>query len=136
MADFVVLVSEIDGTYLHKDCLKDQSRVRLFSCLAFNVGWLPEDPKAGNDCASVVAAANAQYGKRGRPAEHTGWSVKEQHMYMRWQLDLFKNGRLRRQDIGGFAWKLPEKGKHGKPAPLPDDVVAFCRGDPDSRQRE
>ncbi|CAE7232731.1 unnamed protein product [Symbiodinium sp. CCMP2592] len=144
LADFVVLVSdshildwmsEIDPTYLHKDTLKDQSRVRLFSCLAFNVGWLPEDPKPGNDFTSVVAAAKAQYSKRGSPATFTGWSIKEQHMFMRWQLDLFKNGWLRRADVGGFAWKLPEKGKHGKPAELPAEVVDFCR-DPNSVSRE
>ncbi|CAE7811025.1 unnamed protein product [Symbiodinium sp. CCMP2592] len=141
LADFVVLSSDshildwlqdVDPTYLHKDCMKDQSRVRLFSCLAFNAGWLPEDPKPGNDCASVVAAANAQYAKRGKPAQHTGWSVKEQHMYMRWQFHLFKGGRIRRADLGGFAWKLPEKGKHGKPAPLPNEVVDFCRNPSDT----
>ena len=120
-------LQEIDNTYLHKDSLKDQSRLRLFSSLAFNMGWLPEDPKPGVNVESVNAAAAAQYEKRGRPTSHTGWSVKEQHMYMRWQLSLFKRGLLRRQEVGGFAWKLPEKGKHGKPAPLPDEVVEFSR---------
>ena len=56
-------------------------------------------------------------------------------MYMKWQFDLFKSGRLRRADLGGFAWKLPEKGKHGKPALLPDEVLDFCRN-PSTTERE
>ena len=73
----------IDPTWLHREQLKDQSRVRLFSVLAFNSGWLPEDSEVGNDLDATVTAGNAQYHKRGKPSEHTAWSPKEQHQFMR-----------------------------------------------------
>ena len=34
-----------DSVWLARDIWKDERRARLFSALAFNFGWLPEDAK-------------------------------------------------------------------------------------------
>ena len=43
---------------------------------------------------------------------------------MKWQLRLFSANKIKKKDLGGFAWKLPKKGEHGEPADLPEEVTA------------
>eukprot|EP00435_Cladocopium_sp_Y103_P072681 s8_g41.t1 len=38
---------------------------------------------------------------------HTAWGPSEIARYMRWQLSLFKEGKIKRQHVGGFAYRLP-----------------------------
>lgn len=75
----------------------------------------------------VISAATAQYTRRGRPVEKTGWSVDTIHDYMRWQFNEAKCGRLGKKKLGGWAWKLPAKDESGEPAPLPAEVKAYVR---------
>jgi len=73
----------------------------------------------------MCTAAQAQYTRRGKPAEVTGWGPSDIHKYMRWQFNEVNCGRLSKKNLGGLAWKLPRKSESGEPAPLPDEVIAF-----------
>ena len=49
--------------------------------------------------------------------------MEQIHEYVKWQLNEHKAGRIKRKDLGGYAWKLPRKSEDGAPAPLPDYVL-------------
>ena len=122
-----VWLDEVDPTYLNMDVYKDERRAKLFSTLAFCFGWLPGDSKIATDKAGIVRAASGQYARRNKPAERTGWGPSEIHSYMKWQLEQFRLGRIKRDAVGGFSWSLPERdSKTGAPAPLPAEVVEFA----------
>ena len=76
----------------------------------------------------MCTAALAQYTRRGRPVEVTGWGPSDIFKYMRWQFNEVNCGRLSKRKLGGLAWKLPRKSDTGEPAPLPDEVLAFLSG--------
>ena len=119
-------LDETDPTFLSKDALKDARRIKLFSVLLFNFGWLPWEAKAGDTKAAVVRAAQGQYERRNRPAARTGWGINEMHSFSKWQMREFQKGRVKKEAMGGWAWKLPAKDPEtGAPAPLPKEVQAF-----------
>ena len=119
-------LDETDPTFLSKDAFKDVRRIKLFSAILFNFGWLPWETKAGENKAAVVRAAHGQYERRNRPAARTGWGIYEMHCYSKWQMNEYKRGRVKKEAMGGWAWKLPAKDPDtGAPAPLPPDVQRF-----------
>eukprot|EP00435_Cladocopium_sp_Y103_P013458 s5184_g3.t1 len=73
----------------------------------------------------VLDAAKSQYNRRSSPMAHTAWGPSEIARYMRWQLSLFKEGKIKRQHVGGFSYRLPQKSKLGEPAELPEPVLEF-----------
>ncbi|CAE7724624.1 unnamed protein product, partial [Symbiodinium sp. CCMP2592] len=112
---------ETDGTFLSKDALKDARRIKLFSVLMFNFGC--------DNKAAVVRAAQGQYERRNRPAARTGWGVNEMHSFCKWQMREFQKGRVKKEAMGGWAWKLPAKDPEtGAPAPLPKEVQDYVDG--------
>ena len=121
-------LDEVDSVYLAKDVMKDVRRAKLFSAMVFAFGWMPGDPKCGENKQAVVKAAKGQYERRNRPAHHTGWGPDEIHQYMKYQLHQFSHGKMKRESLGGWAWKLPKKDEDsGAPAPLPDEVLKFLK---------
>lgn len=44
---------------------------------------------------------------------HTAWGPTEIARFMRWQLSLFKEGKIKRQHVGGFSYRLPTLSKQG-----------------------
>jgi hypothetical protein len=42
---------------------------------------------------------------------HTAWGPTEIARFMRWQLSLFKEGKIKRQHVGGFSYRLPTLSK-------------------------
>ena len=44
---------------------------------------------------------------------------------MQWQLDLYSKGKLKKSQVGGYAWKLPKRDPNGQPPPLPEEVLEF-----------
>ncbi|CAL1159908.1 unnamed protein product [Cladocopium goreaui] len=73
----------------------------------------------------VFDAAKSQYERRSEPMAHTAWGPTEIARFMRWQLSLFKEGKIKRQHVGGFSYRLPQKSKLGEPAEMPDTVLEF-----------
>ena len=119
-------LDETDPTFLSKDALKDARRIKLFSAILFNFGWFPWEAKAGDTKAAVIRAAQGQYERRNRPAARTGWGINEMHSFSKWQLREYQKGRLKKDAIGGWAWKLPARDPEtGAPAPLPKEVQDF-----------
>lgn len=57
------------------------------------------------------------------------------HAYMRYQFHLLKTGKLKKRDIGGWAWKLPKASDSGEPAPLPDEVIDFQKRQATDKRR-
>ena len=48
------------------------------------------------------------------------------HSFSKWQLREYQKGRLKKDAIGGWAWKLPARDPEtGAPAPLPKEVQDF-----------
>ncbi|CAE7276424.1 unnamed protein product, partial [Symbiodinium microadriaticum] len=122
----LVWLQDVDETWMHRDTFGSCRRGKLFAVLAFAFGWLATDTKAGENKAAIVTAANSQYKRRNFPVAHTGWGPDEIFSYMRWQLSQYHAGKIKRDAVGGWAWKLPKKNETtGEPAPLPDEVVAF-----------
>lgn len=46
---------------------------------------------------------------------------------MQWQLDLYSQGKIKKSQVGGYAWKLPKRDTNCEPPPLPEEVLAFHR---------
>lgn len=86
--------------------------------------------------SEVIQAAKANYTRRGRPAEKTGWSPAMIHDYMRYQFYRYKHGKLSKEKLGGQAWGLPEKdAKTNKPADLPKEVRDWMATDKSRRKK-
>lgn len=73
--------------------------------------------KVPDECKRAV---KGEYRRRGQPAAHTQWSLRDQHAFMAWQQSVIKKGA----EIGGFARRLPKATAEG-PAPLPEEVQEF-----------
>ena len=43
-------LESMDKIWLARDTFAGEKRAKLFSCLAFNCGWLPEDSKVSYPC--------------------------------------------------------------------------------------
>lgn len=118
-------ISNCDPTWGARELWEQESKSKLLLEVAFCCGWLPKDTKISDDKQKVLDAASSQYTRRSRPLEVTAWGPSEVARYMRWQLHMHKQGKVKRGAIGGFGWKLPKKSEDGEPAPLPDEVVSF-----------
>lgn len=82
-------------------------------------------PRSNKDAA--IEAAKAQYETRGSPMQSTGWSPAQVHMFTKWQLSQYAEGKIRKSALGGFAWLLPKKGSDGKPGDLPGPVQSYIK---------
>ena len=83
-------------------------------------------PQPRESKSEVLDAAKAQYSRRGRPIEKTGWGPSEIHRYMRYQFSEFKKGHLNKRKLGGWGWTLPKKDPEtGEPASLPKEVLKY-----------
>ncbi|CAK8990345.1 Uncharacterized protein SCF082_LOCUS2181 [Durusdinium trenchii] len=125
-----------DKVYLPRDIFSGESRAKILSAVAFCTGWLPTDPKVSDGKAAVLEAAHSAYCRRNKPVETTGWTPGDIHKFMTWQLDQYQRGRVRKSEVGGFAWKLPKRGEGGEPAPLPAAVVDFLKSKKKGRAEE
>ncbi|CAL1155332.1 unnamed protein product [Cladocopium goreaui] len=103
---FVDWIVACDPTYLPRDVFQYEKRSR-------------------EEKQEVLDGATDQYNRRNKPAESTGWSSAEIHKYMQWQLDLYSKGKLKKSQVGGYAWKLPKRDPNGQPPPLPEEVLEF-----------
>eukprot|EP00435_Cladocopium_sp_Y103_P044834 s1957_g12.t1 len=99
-----------DPTHFPRDLYQNEKRSRVLSALAFATGWLPDDPKLSQ--------------------------LGEVHKYMQWQLDLYSKGKVKKSQVGGYAWKLPKRGPNGEPPALPEEVLAFHKHRKDHKARD
>ena len=76
--------------------------------------------------SECVENCGSRYATRGKPAASTAWSPRQMHWYCKWHL---KAAQLRKSQLGGFAWQLPEKRRSGQPAELPPEVQDFIESE-------
>ena len=77
------------------------------------------------DLGECIENCGSRYATRGKPAAATAWSPRQMHWYCKWQL----KSKVRKSQLGGFGWQLPEKRRSGQPAEMPPEVQDFIESE-------
>lgn len=65
--------------------------------------------------------------QRGDPLAKTLWGPSEMRQYVKFQLAMLKENRIKRHQLGGYGFKVPQAPNENKRADLPKDVLDFLR---------
>ena len=80
-----------------------------------------------NNPEQMHNAIMSEIERRGFPLKKTAWGPQEVRSYIKYQIHMRAEGRLREADFGGFAFKLPSKSPENAPAPLPEEIQLWLR---------
>lgn len=92
--------------------------------------------KARKNHDEMVDAIGIEMNRRANPAGKTGWGIGAIRKYMKWNLNELREGRITRNGVGGFGFRLPSKISENKPAPLPAQVIAFLNSAPGAAESD
>lgn len=91
-----------DSTWLGPAVVKGEGVTRelIISALAFNIGLKPGPSLLENDPEEAKSAAAGEYRRRGKPTEHTHWSLETIHKCMSWKMANAQSGSFAEMDGG------------------------------------